>query len=438
MFGEDFKPRYGAEPVYVEHLRSNIDIGAFVLVEDVEDDEGGGPPVVARILDQSRGPCRVKLQVFQKLGSIEGIAVQAIEDGPAGKVPEVVQMEKIWSRPAKAIVDVAFVFPLSTIVDGFAVCQGISNAFLCRFEYNEDTTELEEIDILSFPSKYEFERPPVEHSRYDDCLPWRLWCSVSILQDTIMKALNRVSSCQGIFSKAREKISLFPRESWAYICRRVSLEPIKRSGRRVRQRLLYGLKGQSKRVDTEVEILRFETTNQLNLLRCLLGISGVTAGVRRPKPRLGETKYLKPNDIVNVIVGQETVEEPFVLRTNKEGIDLTYNQHELVIALCYSKYVYAADTDGAPVGCPCPHVEKLLSSLPPVEDNDDMAPPQPVVLVKDAMFEFNGMVLKVFSVARDVITAKVVAPQGRRNEMITFSGQNHEDIADRILAYNNA
>ena len=65
---------------------------------------------------------------------------------------------------------------------------------------------------------------------------------------------------------------------------------------------------------------------------------------------MGETKYLKQNDIVNVIVGQETVEEPFPLCTNKEGIDLIDNQHELVIALCYSKYIYAADTDG---GSPC-------------------------------------------------------------------------------------
>ena len=72
-----------------------------------------------------------------------------------------------------------------------------------------------------------------------------------------------------------------------------------------------------------------------------------------------------------------------------------------------------------------------------MEDDDDMAPPKPLVIVKDAMCEFNDMVLKVSSVARDEITAKLVAPKGRCNEMITFSGQN-EDIADRILSYNNA
>ena len=81
------------------------------------------------------------------------------------------------------------------------------------------------------------------------------------------------------------------------------------------------------------------------------------------------------------------------------------------------------------MGCSCQHVEKLLSSLPPEQDDDDMAPPQPLVVVKDAMFEFNGMVLKVSSVARDEITAKLVAPKGCCNEMITFSGQN-EDIVD--------
>ena len=94
----------------------------------------------------------------------------------------------------------------------------------------------------------------------------RIWRSISVVQDVLMKMLNRVSERQGLFSRSREKLPLFPEESWFYFCRRAGIEPIKRSGRRVRQRLLFGLKSQSKRVDTEVEILHFQTEEQLKKL----------------------------------------------------------------------------------------------------------------------------------------------------------------------------
>ena len=434
LWQERSLPKYDKDPVYVEHLKVEIEVGTFILFRESRQSEN---LLVGRIVDVALGPPRSTVNIFRKVGTVEGAEVQKLEDGSVCNIPELLQTQEFRElRHHQDVVDFAFVFPPKAVVDGLVNCSGISNAFICRYLFVDHTSELVEIeDIVSFPSLYSSEDQPWVRTRCVDCVGLRIWRSVSVVQDILMKMLNRQSERQGLFARAREKVPLFPPETWLYLSRRAAgvIEPIKRSGRRVRQRLLYGMKMQTKRVETKVEILRFETDEQLIVLRKILGIAA-TVGVRRRKARIDETKYIQTNDALNIVTGSDSAEDPFTLRTEEEGIDLVFDQMELVVICRYSKYVYSADDDGEPVDCPCDHVEALLlggGQNPNLVDDS-----QESLVVIGSMFQFDNVVLRISSVKSDEVVGEVVAPSGRRGERITFTDKG--EVSRLVVAYNSS
>ena len=121
------------------------------------------------------------------------------------------------------------------------------------------------------------------------------------------------------------------------------------------------------------------------------------------------------------------------MRTEEEGIDLIFNKVELIVICRYSKYVYTADEDGDPIGCPCEHVETLLLSR---DDGINDVNNLQSLVVSGGMFQFNNLVLTIMSVASDEVIAEVVTPSTRRGEKITFTDKN--EVSRLIVAYNSS
>jgi hypothetical protein len=102
-------------------------------------------------------------------------------------VPELVQTSEEMSCPATHVVDLAFVFPPSYLVNGKADARGIANAFCCRYCATGPECRLESLgkDIHSFPSQWKtcYRLPEVT-----SCIPSRIWSFISCLQDMIQRS----------------------------------------------------------------------------------------------------------------------------------------------------------------------------------------------------------------------------------------------------------
>jgi len=114
-----------------------------------------------------------------------------------------------------------------------------------------------------------------------------------------------------------------------------------------------GLKRRKIQRQSPCHIFRYETNEQLLILRKILGWS-VTYGLRKKPPRLrdAESQTLERNDIANVVIGSDQVEQPFTRYTNKRGIDLIFDGMYMIVCIRYEKYIYDHDRSGRPINLP--------------------------------------------------------------------------------------
>ena len=164
LWQEKSLPKYGEDPLYVDNLKLDIEIGSFISFKE---DAQNNVLLVGRIVDHLRGPLRAKVNIFRNVETVEA-DIEKIEDGAASNIPELVQTREFRDLLLfrHEVVDLAFVFSPNAVVDGTANCQGISNAFICRYQLGADDSELVEIeDLVSFPSQYSSEDQPWLKSR---------------------------------------------------------------------------------------------------------------------------------------------------------------------------------------------------------------------------------------------------------------------------------
>ena len=153
--------------------------------------------------------------------------------------------------------------------------------------------------------------------------------------------LGRYSKKQGSFTRVSSQV-VVGREAWEYLVSNVERHTrasTERNGFMSKRVLEPGLLLKAQRTSFASTFLRLETVNELRAFSAVLG-ELVTMEVRKRKPKYTIVESLFVNDIINVVAGSQTQEEPFRVRTTMQGIDFLHGGSKVRIRMRYSRYQY--------------------------------------------------------------------------------------------------
>ena len=468
-FWDSVEPRWddGAPTLgcYSKHLKADLVPGTFVMLRPdmsaarSRDNVHGG--VVARIVGTEQGtssstimPSRtlmIQVNVFKRLtefAATDGFLYpEFLDDNHLRHLPEIVQMAELRVISSDDIMNLAFVFTHLVLKDScsnlFFTCQGMANAFIVRFRYQEQgAAELRKlIDVpdgycLPFPSSYS------TNTRYHDCFPSRIWNSVICVKLEMTKLLGRYSHLQGLYGKERCRVSNFTAEAWGFL--RWQFDDLfddascGMSTRIRRHRVTEsGLVVKAAQVSKSCTILRFETKAHLRRLCNVFGESA-TAGQRCRLPKVSSPKDLWQNDIINVVCGSDAQEPAFNTKTVRDGIDLEFDGcSELFITTRYRRFTYTANSL---VVAECdPMLYALILRRDPynIDDHESAQEESEGMIVIGSEFEdCDGCVYRVVCVDSNHVRSRCFYPR-RNNTLLglekSFDIQTAKELIEQRL-----
>ncbi|KAI2505091.1 hypothetical protein MHU86_9367 [Fragilaria crotonensis] len=297
------EPLCEGAPFYSDVLKADLHPGTFVLLEGISSGMPtrsmarsinameDGTEVVARVVALvSTNPSSVSVNIFRFLKEVqqtEGLLYpNVLNENHLRHLTEIVQTTELRVVPASDVVNLSFVFTMSSLQDPsslFFTCQGMYMAFLLRFRFDPAAsprsvlTEVPEGYCLPFPSNY-------RKSRYHDCFAHRVWNNLISIKMEIMRLLGRYSQQQGLFGRERGRLTNITSETWGFLDRQFSHifgDSACGSSSRVRVYRVTesGLVIKAARVRKVCSVMRFETKTHLRHLSKIFGES-VTAGQR--------------------------------------------------------------------------------------------------------------------------------------------------------------
>jgi hypothetical protein len=223
-------------------------------------------------------------------------------------------------------------------------------------------------------------------------------------------------------------------EAWQFLLSKVAdftRPPTERDTFVSRRVLEPGLLLKAHRAHLCSTMLRFETEDDLRALSSVLG-EMVTTDVRKRRSKCSAVESLFVNNIINVVAGSESREEPFQSRTTKQGIDMVYNGTNVRIRMRHQRHQCTLPlAEGGPSNILTRAMLRkgLLrpggdasSDDDSDDDGDDngMSLPDANAAVVGRQFENLGRVCAVNAAGPTTVSAKVVWP-GCLSEMSTNS-----------------
>jgi hypothetical protein len=275
-----------------------------------------------------------ELRPFKEAEAGFDIKRHPLDDPNLLKMTELVPSGVLKIHEVKHFIEVVFVFNLGSLKSQFphVPIMGMRNAYICR--YDASGLRLEAVAHNTFPS---------DDVRYKlcniVCENRLIWTSIVAIQGEMRRLLGRISEKQGIFSRSKGRIRISP-PAWFYIIRQLSGKVVTKNGNRssYKRFLGNGLLLSSVKLCSETKLLRFETTEEIEVFTSIFGRMSVV-DVRKRRPRKDQTQEIASHDSINVIVGSEEKEDPYVHYTTKDGVDFVYDGDELAINIRYRLYV---------------------------------------------------------------------------------------------------
>lgn len=171
-----------------------------------------------------------------------------------------------------------------------------------------------------------------------------IWNGIIIIQDVLWKIMNTESPKQVMQS---DKIpALINNTLWDYLIYRcssvVKVRNMKGVIGKIRGNTMYGLKRRSMKVERNPCAMRFQTKQQITVLRQIFGDFS-TLGCRRRRPKLNCEETLNHNNKINVMLGVEEEEVPFRNKTSQTCVDIGRDDIGCYVQVVYDSYVYSAD-----------------------------------------------------------------------------------------------
>jgi len=358
------------------------------------------------------------------------MSARACED-----IQELVKTEHCATVSNKDIIDLAFVLePVFIDIKTNIVFLGMTNAFLCRYEWLPASEKLHVIaDLRSFPLTVS--RSNGRPNSIKDTFPKRVFDWIGIFQERCRRALCRYSERQGNFCHFTDEFH-FPQDVWEYLCDRFDRLGVHltRMPRRslVRTKTLIGLRTVTMRVTKPFDHLSFTTEQELKMLRDVFGTT-CSMGLRQRRPKLGEgEKTLKWGDIINVIVPKRSGN-----CTLRSGMQINYNGINLRLMINYEKYIFnQPSTEFDANSCLCPVLLMTIRHNTPAV----VVPASPVTDVEILQIETEfadintGHVLVIHGVFDDHVEAEVMEPLDLNGEIVTY--KNLDFVAQCVRRYN--
>lgn len=348
----DILPEYTAFPVYAPNLKIFVSVGAYILLRGADVDNellrNANGHIVAQILSFNKISnclkCRVLSLITQVLPLVglaadaDGNEIDIIRTGIAGGIPEVVTAcYQVVATPLD-IIDVSFVFNIMDFVHGRVYGHGIINCFLLRYKYTSNNS------LVSLPYQPIFPSDNIGHLFFDRCSNAVLWYSISSLQDAIWKGLNRRADRQDNFIRIPFHFDDILKTYILYRTQGI-VNPIVVTAGLIRCFTLKGLDRETFRAPNLIKLVRFQTNNQLQCLRSIVG-NAVTIGQRVRRPRLFEREELRPQTVVHVILGRNE-DVPVHLRRGDRSsrIDFVFSDYHSYVLIYFDDYQLSIDAD---------------------------------------------------------------------------------------------
>jgi hypothetical protein len=415
-------------PCYMGVYRTYLHPGAFVILS-------GEECTCHRILEIV-GSDNIILQKFISFVR-SNIPHHSITEPHAKYIPEVCSSSTTLTVKANEITDIAFVFKAKAVLEGTVrIAQGMTNAFILRFDEKGDT--ISEQECLPFSCDY-----LRNQSMFGTSFSCHIWNNLNKFHREMARILGRTAErSQGLFTKAPPIKIGIDAAGWHYLKESATSKradcytPVhKVSANTIVRWTKPALAIAKVKEEKNGELIRFETAEDLI---CLCGILGETAtcNVRARPPRKGEEsedRQLKHNDGVNIVNGSNEREEPFQRRTQKDGIDFVFDGRDTVsVYLRYSFYMYKSAV---------PPSESIVDAvllrkrpLSSIEQDDDDSEESHTVCIADE-FDHDGCLYRVESIKYESIDAICFYPRYVNplfNRLKTFNNKDY--VKERVMA----
>jgi hypothetical protein len=287
------EPKFERYPFPAPKLGMMVCVGSYVILEGSVIEEQNcklrnhDGKVIVRVTSYDGRTDTICGNVLVLLSSVSeeadgkdafGNYLHRIQTGFSSGITELVGSRYNIVASKEDIIDLCFVFHIDDCKIGRAFGQGIKNCYIIRYQYKLNEFNNLQLEPMQYQSCF-----PSEYNRFKSiigpCSHSLLWNSISKVQDTIWKVLNRSSEKQQNYCKVDINFdSLF----WNYLLHRtedvVKVTTVPSKYRR--PNTSKGMKRKTVAVPQKTTILRFQTKKQLSVLRSILGNSS-TIGVRK-------------------------------------------------------------------------------------------------------------------------------------------------------------
>jgi hypothetical protein len=176
-----------------------------------------------------------------------------------------------------------------------------------------------------------------------------------------------------MYSKNMKSIRV-PPVAWHFIfSARSDVTLCQGSKQSTKRALGIGLLHSSVKCSCETTLLQFETEEDIHTLVFLFGGTSIV-DIRNRKPKHGQqSKELSRNDAINVKVGSNEREDPFICYTNRDGVYFQYDGEELVMRVRYCLYLLQRiQATGDLVDCPINLLRNLINMRTAAANNDEL------------------------------------------------------------------
>jgi hypothetical protein len=363
------QPRYEGAPISVPLFGGILArVGSFLMV-DIED-----IVLVAQVTEQEDLESKlIRVNVYRSVDGSELAKSIPCLSGIAQDTAEVFQTDEYHDILVGHITNISFVFSPSEMERNGYVIQGISNAFVCRYQADGNL----KVFNYCFPNDVTNYCSPRR-----SCYHERIWSSLEHVRAIMHKALNKMGEKQGV--KCMEKC-FFPQESWSYIKDSVEmalsklheddqddiesydedklLRVKKHSARMKIRRTGPGLYRFSTWDESNTELLRFEVEEDLLVFRCIFNMHSMH-GIRGRSPRIDEKSLkLTNNTALNMVKANLDRREKLAKYPAEDGIDLNYSTkwQMLEVRVRYTRAVYRARNGVVVTDLP-PYISRILGA----------------------------------------------------------------------------
>ena len=334
----DLVVRINDRPIYCMGVKGALSPGNWVMFKNAGSTVEAEENTIGLILSTSEDGDSLDVNIFRRVTPeiARDLLLPTFSNPRYAHIPQIVRTSSRAWIDMMRVKSICWVFQRSTLDSTpYAGHQGMKNLFLLEFNDEGGRTHIH--NCYPFCSWY------AHYSTFAvECYQERVWNGLQNLRAEIGRHLGRYSEKQGSFTKVSSQVFL-SREAWQFLVPTVETDIRPPTGRRalVSKRVLEpGLLLKAHPNCFTSTMIRFETDDELRALSSVLG-ELITIDVRKRRPKYSVVESLFVNDIVNVVAGSDAREEPFKVRTNKQGIDLVYDGKTKVrIRWCYQRYQY--------------------------------------------------------------------------------------------------